>query len=199
MKINLLIKNDITDVLKETTFGGCPVKAKNSDFEWPVCQGCGEKLQYQGKIKTDLGFELIFMCNNGEEACSIWDPDDGANNVVIVVADDVEPVDTPEDRTRLRETEYGCKIIEVDDENYDEAWDHWEGRPRDVLGQLGGTPMWIQGDSTPRCDCCHKEMRFVAQLEEGPDYDTAMNFGGGTAFLFDCPEKKTAKFLWQCY
>ena len=41
-------------------------------------------------------------------------------------------------------------------------------------------------------------MRFVAQLEEGPDHITAMNSsGGGAAYLFDCKEGKTTKFLWK--
>lgn len=42
-------------------------------------------------------------------------------------------------------------------------------------------------------------MRFVAQLEEGLNPKTALNFGGGgTAYLFDSKDGKTAKFLWQC-
>ena len=76
----------------------------------------------------------------------------------------------------------------------DNARENWKGNKRDVLGQLYGEPSWIQGDETPECDCCNKPMRFVAQLEEGPDHRTAMNFGGGgVAYLFDCKQGKTAK------
>ena len=42
-------------------------------------------------------------------------------------------------------------------------------------------------------------MRFVAQLEEGPDHRTAMNFGGGVGYLFDCKEGKTAKEIADFY
>ncbi len=43
-------------------------------------------------------------------------------------------------------------------------------------------------------------MRLAAQLEQGPDADTEMNFGGGgTAFVFSCPtHPEQARFLWQC-
>ena len=33
-------------------------------FEWPACKICGFQMQFQGKIATDLGLELIFMCTN---------------------------------------------------------------------------------------------------------------------------------------
>jgi hypothetical protein len=98
----------------------------------------------------------------------------------------------------LRKTEYSATIIETDEVDYDKARENWKGNRREVLGQLYGKASWIQGDETPACDCCKKPMRFVAQLEEGPDYRTAMNFGGcGVAYIFDCKEGKSAKFLWQ--
>ena len=43
-------------------------------------------------------------------------------------------------------------------------------------------------------------MRFLAQLEEGPDWRTEMNFGGGgCGYVFDCTCRSgSAKLLWQC-
>jgi hypothetical protein len=41
-------------------------------------------------------------------------------------------------------------------------------------------------------------MRFVAQLEQGPDSASEMNFGGGCAYVFDCGcGAHAAKMLWQ--
>jgi len=69
----------------------------------------------------------------------------------------------------------------------------------EVLGKLGGEPTWLQGDETPACPACGHDMRFVAQLEEGPDWKTAMNFGGGGwAYVFQCAEcESSAAMLWQ--
>ncbi|MFJ3792841.1 hypothetical protein [Kitasatospora sp. NPDC090091] len=68
-----------------------------------------------------------------------------------------------------------------------------------MLGRLGGEPDWLQYDETPSCSSCARPMAFVAQLQEGPDPVTAMNFGGGgTAYAFACEPCAGAAFLWQC-
>jgi hypothetical protein len=68
-----------------------------------------------------------------------------------------------------------------------------------VLGMVKGEPFWLQGDETPICNTCSQPMKLLAQLEVGPEYETEMNFGGGgCAYLFDCKECESAKFLWQC-
>ena len=43
-------------------------------------------------------------------------------------------------------------------------------------------------------------MQMVAQLEEGPENRTGMNFGGrGSAYVFRCGcAHGSAKMLWQC-
>ncbi|MBE9602252.1 hypothetical protein [Pedobacter sp. MC2016-24] len=198
--IKLLINDDSkSDILTETSFGGLPVKEIGKNTEWPSCRTCQAKMQYQGKIKTDIGLELIFMCQNDPGLCDEWDPEGGGNKVIIVNSENLEFFKPLEGESLLRETVYGVNLIETDADDYDSARENWEGNKRQVLGQYDGIPSWIQGDETPECDCCSKSMRFVAQLEEGPDYRTAMNFGGGgVAYLFDCKEGKTAKFLWQC-
>ncbi|MEM4987355.1 DUF4272 domain-containing protein [Collimonas sp. H4R21] len=52
----------------------------------------------------------------------------------------------------------------------------------------------------PVCDSCNNPMSFVAQLEQGPDWTTAMNFGGGgCAYVYRCTcRTHQAKMLWQC-
>ncbi len=186
--IQLLINEAAENILDATSFGGLPVKEAGTAAAWPRCS-CGAELQYQGKVKTDIGYELIFMYN-----CDDW----GDGKVIIVDADNLEFYSPEDAEIALRATEYGAKIIETDEEDYETARENWKGNRRQVLGQLYGEPSWIQGDDTPKCKCCNKKMRFVAQLEEGPDHKTAMNFGGGAGYLFDCIEGRTAKFVVQC-
>ncbi|MGY0465421.1 hypothetical protein ACW14Y_34970 [Kitasatospora sp. cg17-2] len=79
------------------------------------------------------------------------------------------------------------------------AWAARTGRPRNhVLGQLNGTPAWLQYDRTPSCATCAEPMRLAVQLQEGPDPLTAMNFGSGRAYAFTCSPCSDAAFLWQC-
>ncbi len=79
------------------------------------------------------------------------------------------------------------------------AWAARTGRPRNhVLGQLNGTPAWLQYDQTPNCATCAEPMRLAVQLQEGPDPLTAMNFGSGRAYAFTCSPCADAVFLWQC-
>ncbi|MCO1617204.1 hypothetical protein M8C11_21050 [Micromonospora sp. CPM1] len=89
-----------------------------------------------------------------------------------------------------------------DSDGYDEARERWRGesgRPlRDVLGQLGGLPAWLQFDQTPTCPACALPMSFVVQLEEGHDHRTGFNFGGGgCGYGFRCRPCSAAAFLWQ--
>ncbi|MFB8200813.1 hypothetical protein [Kitasatospora purpeofusca] len=79
------------------------------------------------------------------------------------------------------------------------AWAARTGHPRNhVLGQLNGTPAWLQYDRTPSCATCAEPMRLAVQLQEGPDPLTAMNFGSGRAYAFTCSPCADAAFLWQC-
>lgn len=198
--IELLIYNPTTALMTDTSFGGLPVKPTNTEFDWPICSQCHGHMCYLGKIKTELGLELIFMCENDPGMCGDEDPDGGANQVIIISElDDLKQFTPKNPENTLRKTEYNAILKEDNADSYESARANWQGRGREILGQLFGQPDWIQGDDTPKCDCCQKPMRFVAQIEEGPEYLASMNFGGGgVAFLFDCPKGKTAKFLWQC-
>lgn len=198
--IKLLINNTAKALLTETSFGGLAVRMAQEPYEWPTCAECHEHMRYMGKIKTDLGLELIFICENDPGMCGDEDPDGGANQVIVISElSSLEEFSMDNTENTLRGIEYSSTVVEVEADSYDIARSNWQGKGREILGQLNGQPEWIQGDETPTCDCCQKNMRFIAQLEEGPDYSTAMNFGGGgVGFLFDCPQGKTAKFLWQC-
>ncbi len=195
----LIILDAVPSQLDCTSFGGLPVQAADSPIEWPACTQCNGLMQYQAKVKTELGLELIFMCVQEPGMCDDWNANGGGNKVIVVEnTQDLVQLKPENTENTLRETEYGAKLVQDDLQDYFASHQQWASEKREILGQLGGTPDWIQNDETPECNCCNLPMRFVAQLEEGPDYKTAMNFGSGSAYLFDCVTGKTAKFLWQC-
>lgn len=190
---------------EETSFAGLPLIDQHAPFTWPTCNACHLPMQHLGKIATDLGYEQLFMCQNDPGVCSEWDADMGANCVIITPSSDsLMPLSPPDSGEALRQgNPYGTRLVTIDAENYSDAIRLWKkdnntDSARLVLGQLYGEPEWLQNDETPTCNHCKKNMRFVAQLEAGPDYKTEMNFGGGCAYVFDCGCKNTAKFLWQC-
>ncbi|MEK8032912.1 hypothetical protein AACH06_18990 [Ideonella sp. DXS29W] len=69
-----------------------------------------------------------------------------------------------------------------------------------MLGQWRGEPAWLQAEEVPDGDECQQPMALAAQLEQGRDSTTEMNFGGGgSAYVFRCTcASGRAKMLWQC-
>ena len=200
--IKLLICRPNPGSLSETSFGGLPVKGKDENFLWPTCNFCDGSMQFLVKLATDQSLLQIFMCQNKPGVCNEWDANAGGNKVVITLAKGLEQVQPPDTGESTPKTSYGGIVMEYDSDDYDDARIRWAEQhslpPGQVLGQVLGSPSWLQGDETPDCDICQKPMRFVAQLEQGPDGETEMNFGGGCAYLFDCTCESSAKFLWQC-
>lgn len=203
----LLIKTRAPRMLAaDHYFGGWPVVPHDQALDWPHCKSCRGPMQFLGRLRLPAGKKLVllFMCQNEPGLCDEWEPDAGGNCAVVVRATGrlkrIKP--PPGDRT-VRKRTYGAMEVRSSVANYNMAREKWAekgaNKMRDVLGQLLGKPAWIQADETPRCNHCKKRMQFLAQLEEGPDWKTAMNFGGGCAYLFHCDCKNhTAKFLWQC-
>lgn len=133
---------------------------------------------------------LLFMCMSPSGVCATWEPF-GANLVLIVPLDG-QLHSPPADATHaLRELE-GVELrpfavapdAEFDGEAYEEARGAIDPR-RFVLGHVGD-PSGSVNEVIPNCPRCQQPMRFVVQLEEGSNHETAMNFGGGTAFAFVC-------------
>lgn len=165
-------------------------------------------MQFLGQIRTRGIFGdrllLMFMCQNQPGLCDEWDANAGGNAVLVVSSEDLTLVAAPGTGETTRKTRHGAVVTPTDADSYDRARESWSSHTgkggHQILGQLGGQPEWIQGDETPGCDQCGQGMRFVAQLEEGPDHQTAMNFGGGgCAYLFQCQHcEASAKLLWQC-
>ncbi|MFB2648012.1 hypothetical protein [Shewanella mangrovisoli] len=201
--INLLInKSDLAE-MNETSFGGKPVKNKGEDFHWPTCACCNLPMQFLAKISVEEELHQIFMCQNDPGMCDDSDADGGGNAVIVIKPFDLEFVQVPSEGKTLRDTAHSAQVVSVDGDDYEAARREWAEKngvsPREVLGQISGEPAWIQGDETPNCTACNEPMEFVVQLEQGPNWETEMNFGGGgVAYSFVCRCNGSASFLWQC-
>ncbi|MGW1711432.1 DUF1963 domain-containing protein [Streptomyces sp. NPDC002206] len=195
-----------------TRTGGVPLAP--SGTVWPCCAECSGPMQFLAQVVLDdlgdgaegRGILAMFACQNDPGMCGDWEPDSGGNQAFLFPAEDLVPLPQPADadETLLQlGSVRTVSLVQVDESDYDLAGEEWasrEDRPASsVLGQLGGTPAWIQNDETPACPSCASPMPLIVQLEEGPDHSTAMNFGGcGGAYAFACEPCGCAKFLWQC-
>jgi hypothetical protein len=168
-------------------------------------------MQFLGQIALEdnnaTRLVLMFMCQNDPGMCDEWDANLGGNCALVVAIDDARQLaNAPEFGVAVRDTVHGVRMEVVASANYEDAKQWWAEENHSnlgqVLGMLGGEPSWLQEDETPTCNHCGSKMRFVAQLEQGPDRKRAMNFGGGgCAYVFHCPCKQgsgSGKFLWQC-
>jgi hypothetical protein len=194
-----------TNATDETVFGGLP-STRSGEVLWPSCRTCRSKMQFLGQIRTSPTTSdrllLLFMCQAQPGLCDEWDANAGGNAVIVSEIDDLTLLAAPEGSDLVRQTRYGASSVSIEAESYDDARNGWASNSdqgmRQILGQIGGQPSWIQGDETPLCDRCKESMTFVAQLEQGPDHRTAMNFGGGCAYVFECQRcDASAKLLWQ--
>jgi hypothetical protein len=200
----LVLDRDIAEgPSSETRFGGLP--SAGSDFSWPACKECSGNMQFLGQVRRAGAkrLHLIFMCQNDPGLCSEWEPDGGGNAVICTGIEDLRIADAPSEGEVVRGKPYGARVDRVQASDYGEARTDWEkrypGREPEVLGHIGGEADWLQADETPSCDHCKKQMRFVVQLEPGPDDETEMNFGGGWGYLFECDcAGGSGKFLFQC-
>ena len=170
--------------------GGVPLVP--ADFVWPTCGVCKGAMQFIVQLLPEDVSELdaallIFMCQNDPGGCDDWSPRSGANKSYLFPVGDLRPAQVPaEGKTTLG----GVAGMRFLPEAPEEA---------QVLGRVGGKPEWIQADETPGCPKCGDYMDFLAQLEQGPDASTAINFGGdGLGYAFVCKDCQEPAFGWQC-
>lgn len=191
-----------------TRTGGVPLVP--AGFRWPRCRECRGNLQFiaqvvgseLARVSGDAGDAVVavFVCQNDPDMCDDWDATGGANQALVLPGNGLVPAPEPaEGETSLGEVSAITIVTSTDD--YEEARGRWSaetGRSgAEVLGQLGGTPAWLQEDETPACPGCARPMAFTAQFEEGHEFRTAINFGGGVGYLFACWDCRRAAFLWQ--
>ena len=190
-----------------TAFGGLPAAPAGQALDWPTCRACQGPMQFLGQLGLPVPdgdapaavdeLALLFMCQNDPGCCDEWDANAGGNAVRVVLATDLKAQSAPASGETQRDVRHGARLTHTA-LGYDQA--RGDFPPRAVLGMVGGEPSWLQGDETPDCDACGQPMRFLAQLEEGPEHASEMNFGGGCAYvhLCRCAETAKAKLLWQC-
>ena len=192
----------------DATVGGIP--RGGAETQWPACRTCGSPMQFlaqlplgpvnQSRMHHDQVL-LLFQCQSQPGLCDEWDPNAGGNSAILVESRGRVPMNVPKGETLLP-AESRLRLIEYEssnhgstpDDNYCTAYDTPDSQ---VVGKLGGVPLWIQTDETPVCECGTR-MSFVAQLEERGG--GGINFGdAGSGYVFVCEScRDRAKFLWQC-
>lgn len=190
------------------TVGGQPIAPPG--VTWPECRSCNGPMQFLAQLPLSECDEilrerssqslLIFQCQNNPGMCDDWAPESGGNAAIIVDASQGSLLPVPEGETllpaesRLRLVSYESRSGDTPDDAYCDAM---EEPGSNVIGKLGGDPLWIQGDETPVCGCGTR-MSFVCQLECCGG--GGINFGdAGAGYAFVCPQcSDQARFLWQC-
>ncbi|WP_406861342.1 hypothetical protein ABZO31_13150 [Streptomyces sp. HUAS MG47] len=164
--------------------GGVPLVPDG--FVWPVCRECGGAMQFLAHLPLPSGVVAVFLCQNDPGMCDDWDAAGGAN-AAFVFSGELSPATVPAEGETQLDAVTALRL-------------HPELTPTDapVLGRWGGEPDWVQGDETPICPSCTVPMGFTAELEEGYDFATSANFGGGgRGYVFSCRPCGGAAFLWQ--
>lgn len=202
-----------------TRTGGVPLAPAGT--QWPACASCGGPMQFLAQILLadaadrtggpagpGSGVLALFICQNDPGTCEDWDPDAGGNRALLLPADGLQPLPLPhlddgaDESVLALGTVRTVTTVQEDGADYDRAREAWAARTGNpealVLGQLGGTPAWIQGDETPTCPGCANPMPLTVQLEEGPHPDNLNFGGGGCAYAFTCRPCAHAVLLWQC-
>jgi uncharacterized protein YwqG len=188
----------------DATIGGVPFGSPGT--QWPMCRSCRAPMQFLAQFplsqvavlqKLKDKALLLFECMNDPGMCDEWDPDGGGNAALLVPLVDRKSLSAPSGPTQLAR-ECRVKLVPYDgteaqdtpDDNYCRAL---EGNSL-TFGKMGGVPLWLQGDETPKCQC-GSQMTFVAQLEARG----GLSFGdSGAGYAFVCEScGHCAKFLWQ--
>jgi hypothetical protein len=144
-------------------------------------------MQFLAHLPLGAAAIAVFFCQNDPGMCDDWSATSGANRA-YVLAGELVPVTAPAAGEVLLDTVTGLKV-EPESASAESR----------ALGRLGGEPEWIQDDETPGCPSCSTPMTFLAELEEGHDWATKANFGGGgRGYVFSCGPCAEATFLWQC-
>jgi hypothetical protein len=189
----------VGDTAGGTRTGGVPLVP--AGFVWPRCRTCRGPMQFLTQVAlrdvdpADRGQLAVFMCQNRPGGCEEWSATSGGNRAYVFDRVPLAPAWVPVGEATLLCAAWGFALVPLEHGDYPTAL---AAQGRAVLGQLGGSPAWLQGDETPACARCSRPMTFVLQLQEGHEPSSAANFGmGGRAYAFRCPTCPAAAFLWQ--
>jgi hypothetical protein len=164
--------------------GGVPLVP--AGFSWPECSECDGAMQFLAHLPLESGAASVFFCQNEPGLCEEWDATSGGNRA-FVFSGPLQPAEVPAEGETLLGAVTALHLHPDD-----------TAAQAPVLGRWGGEPDWLQNDETPNCPSCEADMAFVAELEEGHDFATSANFGGGgRGYVFTCQPCSEAAFLWQ--
>lgn len=174
--------------LATTRIGGHPLVP--GDFTWPRCAQCGNAMQFLAQVRLRDAIEtapdhlvLIFMCHAPREYCECGAPGSGANFATCVRTEGAVLGEPPPGAEQAIGACSGLRIHSTNG-SYEET--RTTIGPDDfVYGHVGGSVDSVS-KFVPECKGCHAPMTFVAQLEQGPDIDTAFDFNGTTACAYAC-------------
>lgn len=186
-----------------TKFGGLPVWL--GEPQWPIGRESGQPMMFITQIALEvLGFPgamAYLFIDDSEDADETWDPDAGANAVIVqpngaspAVATEtrtqgqslVEYVQVEGERTRQPQgREFAVTLQEKEDVQVEGTFD--------FQNKIGGFPVWLQSDETP-----DEDWLLLLQLDSaGVPFE--VNFGdAGVGYAFLSPDGRKGKFLWQC-
>ena len=188
-----------------TKFGGAPVWVKHP--QWPIATRTGAPMQFIAQIALDpFGFAgaVAYLFMEGENgAGDTWEPEGGANAVIIQPSDALLPVavkgrpdgpglfefkPVPQGNVRQKQD---CELAVV---LHGEADLELEEGDEEVRNKIGGVPNWLQGDETPT----DGEWILLLQLNSAR-VPFEVDFGdAGVGYAFLSSDGKRGKFLWQC-
>lgn len=187
-----------------TKFGGAPVWVGRP--QWPIATRTGAAMQFIAQISLDpFGFAgaMAYLFMEGENgAGDTWQPDGGANALIIAPSDAPLPVDVkgrpdgpglfelksvPQGNVRQKQA---CEFAVLLHEEEDcEPSDGDDG----CRNKIGGVPKWLQGDETPP----DGEWLLLLQLNSAR-VPFEVDFGdAGVGYAFLSADGKRGKFLWQ--
>ena len=164
-------------------------------------------MQFIAQIALEpLGFPgaMAYLFMEGEGgAGDTWEPEGGANALIIQPSDVPPPVDikgrpdgprlfeiksVPQGNVRQKQD---CEFaVNLHEEHDSELEDQDPGH----RNKIGGVPKWLQGDETPT----DGEWQLLLQLDSSA-VPFEINFGdAGVGYAFLSSDGKRGKFLWQC-
>jgi hypothetical protein len=132
---------------------------------------------------------LLFMCAEPASLCEVGPPRAAGNRALCVARRDLALASPPEGAGHaLRDLE-ALRLVDLVG-SYEEA--RLKVGPGEFVWGHVGEPAQSVSKHIPQCDQCGRAMRFVVELEQGPNEETAFNFNGVTAFAYACGACLTA-------
>lgn len=190
--------------------GGDPVGIDAA--EWPRCRHCDKPMAFLAqldlhnpvRVSESFAFRYMFMCRGfrDERGCPSWDPEEGANCVLLKSTPDAASLCPCPGEHRFDDFELslserqepfleGPDIDDLPDEAFlDATGKEFVHYDTSRIIKIGGIPIWIQSPEVPQCPCCKGSMTFIAQVGselENPGFGGyGFDVAAGEFFVFRC-------------